>query len=576
MSFIASAHPAMPAPDSSIHWEAFYTLSAKSLQSYVMAGGKLREMTGATLLIDELPQKLLEHALRLAGLTQNQDWWPVTQASGIARLLMANLSDARRMERLMPAIASEFSPGLEIVQAVVALGSRPYTEVSHDAELALIEARNFPPPALPAVSPPSTLNPRTGLPAIKTQHGGRLDWAAVRKRERRDAHRQAIFSGQFKSELAHTTYERFGFAESEQVARHFQHMASGNEDNQDNGLEALSGGERNFIAVLHADGNGVGEMFIRIGEALDAPEYKAKPLTEIASFYAALSAAIDAATAEALAVPMDKLLGDWEKARVDAQSKGQPPPPLPVWPIVAAGDDLSALFRADVALEFVESYITAFAVETKAAFDVVRSAFPWAVGFLPTHLTAGAGITMCKTHYPFRTAYALCESMAKHAKKTAKRDHDGAGSVTFHRLLGAAHVTEWDQLTDSALKGSDGIVLSQAPYFIGVDAKGDPVKEPTLRSLHELASAIKALPSGPVRQLLTHLRTSKTEAERQWQRMRQVADESEKQRAHWTQFCNALAKLTGKQPTSGFDVLLDSKQQTPFADALTLLETNPS
>ncbi len=165
-----------------------------------------------------------------------------------------------------------------------------------------------------------------------------------------------------------------------------------------------SKGEMSYIAVVHADGNGMGDFFRGIAEQhYDSREY----------IQAVRSASIHVAQAagEAFRRTVTALLA---KVGFDDQGEyqiaGKVPMPggkLPFRPLVFGGDDVTFVCDGRLGLSLAVIYLRYFEEEAqKHGLD---------------DLHACAGIAIVKTHYPFARAYRLSEDLARNAKRFVER-----------------------------------------------------------------------------------------------------------------------------------------------------------
>ena len=158
------------------------------------------------------------------------------------------------------------------------------------------------------------------------------------------------------------------------------------------------------IAVLHADGNGMGAIF---KAAVDKFKREPEKVRE-------LSRALSKATQEAVQQAMVPVL----KMAIDKH--------IPARPIVLGGDDISIILRADLAPAFAQDFI--------AAYEVLASEAVRALGVLEENqkLTSKVGFVVIGPSQPFLHAYGLAESLA-----SAARDPNES-RIAFHRVAGAA------------------------------------------------------------------------------------------------------------------------------------------
>lgn len=160
-----------------------------------------------------------------------------------------------------------------------------------------------------------------------------------------------------------------------------------------------------WVAVIHADGNGVGDILDRISS-----------FDQYRTFSNALEEATAAAFTEAA-----------EATHARAQSAATP---ISGWliPLVLGGDDLTVVCDARLAIPFVRAYLRAFEVKTSDERLLIDDELS-RVG----HLTASAGVAVVKPHYPFHSAYELVEELASSAKQI-KQYSPSASAYDLHVL----------------------------------------------------------------------------------------------------------------------------------------------
>lgn len=201
-------------------------------------------------------------------------------------------------------------------------------------------------------------------------------------------------------------------------------------------LEAVMGQQDNdntWLAVVHADGNGLGQIFLDFAQYLAAEQQ-----TWIGAFEALrqFSIALDRCTEAAFRTALLDTFG------VSHQNKKN----LPVVPLILGGDDLTVLCEGKKALHFTASYLNAFETET-ANSEIVSQIAARALGV--GHLSACAGVAIVKPHFPFSVAYELAEALIKSAKTVKQKiQHcrDGktiaypSSALDFHILFDSSNV----------------------------------------------------------------------------------------------------------------------------------------
>lgn len=214
-----------------------------------------------------------------------------------------------------------------------------------------------------------------------------------------------------------------------------------------------------YLALIHADGNGVG------GAAGSGD-------VERAAFFhrnrvllrRAVQTAIDAACEDASSAP--------------------------VFPLMLGGDDLLVVCRADAALQFVVTLCQALAdiqQDRRAAFE----------------LTLGVGVVFARPTVPIHRLHEVAEQLAASTKRRYRgfTDADGRSVVDW-----AVYSTAWVDDPEEVRRrdwmrgsGQDERVLSQRP----VDVLGDVLS--SLQGLLRGAAAIEGAPRSQLRYLVDQL-----------------------------------------------------------------------
>ncbi len=217
-----------------------------------------------------------------------------------------------------------------------------------------------------------------------------------------------------------------------------------------------------WLGVVHADGNGVGEILLRFGQHVGARDAAGnrRYADALRCFSADLDECCLAAFRDALPV-------------LPAQ-RARDRPLFPAVPLVLGGDDLTLVCDGRWALPFAEAFLRAFERETAgraAVRDVARAALGREA------LSACAGVAIVKTHFPFHLAYELAEELLRSAKTVKTHvTRDGVpwpvtSALDFHVLFDASGSRLADVRADLAPEGAR---LLARPYVVTApDALGD-------------------------------------------------------------------------------------------------------
>ena len=212
-------------------------------------------------------------------------------------------------------------------------------------------------------------------------------------------------------------------------------------------------GEANYIAIVHADGDGVGSRLKGLGKD-EQGNYldwdHRKYITERRRFSDGLTAATRQALRATMKSLQDKLLQDSkpngdvliayygdEEQRIELQpiEEGKYLYYLPFRPIISGGDDVTFVCDGRIAHALTLNYLRAFKqatsnlkIEGKKVFD--------------RPISASAGIAIVRTHYPFARAYHLAEDLMENAKR-ARRFHkwkeEEIGALDWHFTVGGLY-----------------------------------------------------------------------------------------------------------------------------------------
>jgi hypothetical protein len=160
-----------------------------------------------------------------------------------------------------------------------------------------------------------------------------------------------------------------------------------------------------WLAVVHADGNGLGKIFMNFGRKAGAQRDWRRCVSAMRAFSLGLDACTEAATRTAL-----------QKSFERKESSDQF---LAALPLVMGGDDLTLVCDGRIAVRLTHEFLDCFQKET-AKCEGVSS-------IVDNGLTASAGVAIVKPHFPFHLAYELAEALLKSAKKRKP-----ASALDFH------------------------------------------------------------------------------------------------------------------------------------------------
>jgi hypothetical protein len=201
-----------------------------------------------------------------------------------------------------------------------------------------------------------------------------------------------------------------------------------------------------WLAIVHVDGNGLGEIFLKFHEHLKAlnseSESKAAFNRRYVDSLRKFSIALDECTEAAF---IDTLNEVFPPGKTDDSSKVSE---IPLVPLILGGDDLTVICEGKDALKFTHAFLQHFETKTAAKAGIKDLAFQ-ALG--QGKLSACAGIAIVKPHFPFSEAYHLAEQLIKSAKTVKqkitwpdKSDNSGklypCSAIDFHIVYDSSNL----------------------------------------------------------------------------------------------------------------------------------------
>lgn len=177
-----------------------------------------------------------------------------------------------------------------------------------------------------------------------------------------------------------------------------------------------SPGEENYIAVVHADGNGIGQRVEAIGKSYHDPGQNRDYIQAMRRF----SASVADASTRALRSAADLLLRNLDphepRIRGEVRVRGRK---MPFRPLVFGGDDVTFVCDGRLGLALAAHYLAIFESQPLSDSKVVH---------------ACTGIAVVKTHYPFARAYALADELCHSAKGRVRERRKGDQEDDFSAL----------------------------------------------------------------------------------------------------------------------------------------------
>lgn len=364
-------------------------IEATGIQEYIFSSNKLSQNIGASEIVCRATEDWVK--------AQTEPESIVYAGGGNAMLVFDDKAQATDLARRLTRHALEDAPGLQLVvaQQEYTPGRLAETHQSLRKKLAQRKLdRQFSTP-LPGLGVTAACV-YTGAPAVALNDEGQLISAEVQAKLSAEEDGKERLKGQLPEVAGHGYDFVYDF--------------------NDFGVK----GESSYIAVIHTDGNRMGERIQALGQEHSADD--AAYIQALRKF----SDSVKKAARKALKSTVDLLLASVEEVEgQDGRRRkvigGVVPCPerggvayLPFRPIVFGGDDVTFVCEGRLGLAVVAHYLRVFSEQELSDHKKAH---------------ARAGVAVVKSHYPFSRAYDLAEALCASAKCHIN-EVDGSGRLT--------------------------------------------------------------------------------------------------------------------------------------------------
>ena len=455
-------------------------LETSGNQAYIFASNKLRNIIGASELLYRVGTSYVERALKevsgrdfkVEKITEeipiekenSPEFEVIIATSGKALLLAKDREKAKKFITEWSKIIAEEAPGVD----AVAVCSENSFEVSGDINEYLKTFKE-------TEREMTLLKMREGSSLARFQRLPIVAECALSGFPASD-----IYNGQPISEIS---LAQLKISSDSQTRRRFKALFPGNASEKVlNGLESLEG--KDWLAVIHADGNGLGQLFINFADNVKKLNEKlGKEKTtgrDYINYYRNFSSTLDKISWLAFNETVNKIFKDYDTP--------------PIIPIVVGGDDLTVVMDGYDSLKFAESFMTTFCERTENDENIkdILSVDEM------KRLGMCAGISIAKPHFPFSQSYSLAEELMKNAKLVKNQYGSEAIALDFHILYDSVATS----MTDIREKLKiDNRILTQKPFVIYRNKNEENKEDFEWTVSHDFSQfrlaveAIKALPA---------------------------------------------------------------------------------
>jgi hypothetical protein len=485
--------------------------AAQGIQTYILRSDKLREMSGASELVESMANELLDDTLRQLGFNTPDDV-VLSRAAGAARIVFPNEACARDFARLWPLLADRHAPGLPVSIAIVRVDDHLVAAIEKAEEL--IPARRAQPLCeLPAAGPFTLRHDRSGRP-IERDFLGEYRRPADRETGRKHMRAESGRLRLLEKIIDHrpSQAEAYGHWPLE-----MEHIAP----------------EGHGLGIFHADGNGLGLAVRKFLKQLrDLPDADARKK------YREFCEGVTQATTSALTAALVPIVA---KTKAGAMH--------PFRPLVCAGDDVTVILRDTDAVAFARAFLGKIQANVRTTLGYAGLG----------EFTACGALVLVRPKFPFADAYTLCESMCSDAKKRVDRRQT---ALSFLRVASSLP-GDYHEFISRERTLPNGELLTMNPYIVG--PLFAPAGLTSLDNLLTLLTQLQSLPRGALREVVAALYDSVPAANTAYARFLQVLDlRDPKAKAAFEKTFQALTGNAVGIWTAGLP------NRTPLYDALEL------
>lgn len=223
--------------------------------------------------------------------------------------------------------------------------------------------------------------------------------------------------------------------------------------------DLLSSKSKNYVAVVHIDGNAMGKKIKKLSDSIVQKEDETVKEFNIRYINAIRKFSLDIARAyeNSFKTMTERIESKKEELEdITRINKNK----FPVRPLILAGDDVTYVTNGAIGVESARVFI-----EELKKYEIIIE--DQNLG----RLNACAGIAIIKSGYPFIKAYGLCEELCKNAKKAILDDKsiDDASALDFHISQGDINCSLHTlRQREYSFNGED-INLTMKPFFVGED-----------------------------------------------------------------------------------------------------------
>jgi len=503
------------------------------IQSFIMDSGRLRDIIGASELVDQLTEDVLDACIKQLGLADDHF---SRRAGGAFIYLSEDPKQIEHFAAVWSVVVSEYAPGLSFCMGI-GQGATPSCAVSSASSLAR-QDRNQPKVAMPVAGPLVRRAPRTGQPAVCNDKG--KEWIDLPTARKREINLDLVRNQERTKEKFPL---KFGEWPRDLDEKYFPYL-----------------GEKRELAIVHIDGNGFGLLLRKVM----AEAKKKSGLTEYAGFYREFSDLIADVTKKSTAAAIEEVIAPQIAPNQNI---------APMRPLVLGGDDVTVLIRPDLAINFTKSFARSFEKQSGEQLRKFWEKHGIADSSIKK-LTVGAGILTQGANQPFYMGYGLAEELCSFAKEEGDRHPDKSSeirpsTVSFYRLT-TASAPDWESICSQELTAQDEQGAFRLQYGGWLLSEAERHSSMSIERLEEFCEWLgKEAPRSAARQLLMLALQEPELVIDRFQRWQSLQDK--KANAETGRLLEKLGLFGQIEPKKPLVLLAQDQRLCPLGDANTML-----
>jgi hypothetical protein len=441
-----------------------YGASAQAIQNFIFNTSKLKEIIGASEIIEQICTSKFAEALGLSENELQKDHNAYLNAAGKIIYLFENKIACQDFVYSFSKKIAEFAPGISFQNAIVEVENTPKSGDFENLEKKLQEQRLRVGDNLEMGLMINERARRTGKPGIMFNDNEVLD-----------------ASQWFKQELSVKTslLKKFTGKDSTQLKDRFPSDFK----------EIVKNESKQWIGIIHIDGNNIGKVIKKLSELSIKEHYR-----EIIKNFSDI---LGKCTLEASQMAFNKIFASFTE-QVDK---------IPVRPVIIGGDDITIVIRGDLALDFTKEYLHYFEENSRKYLkDFIEK---YELNYLKNGLSSCAGIAYIKSKYPFHYGVKLANDLCEYSKKESKAyDPENVPScLSFHKVQ-SSFTNDYEDIVKNELLGGN-VYFNYGPYYLS-DIPGKPTISELVYRVNQIEKA--DAPKSGLRKWLSELHNNEESA----------------------------------------------------------------